>query len=164
MLVPYFCDDAVWNSFRNELFSWRGTPYRHFQRTKGYGADCTMFVGQVYVDMGILHNLTYEYYSKDWHLHTKDPIVEDSIIENFNKNVTNTSLSFKRILRTDGDWVRGDFLLMALVHPYIANHMAILFEEDKMIHAHQRKGVVDDFYTNSWRRRTKYKVRIFKEV
>ena len=165
MEIPYFCDPAAWDSFRVELFSWMGTPYRHFQRTKGYGADCTMFVGQVYVDMGILSGLTYDYYSRDWHLHTNETIVEDSILENFNKNVVDKSLSFKRVLRCDEDWVRGDFLLIAMVNVNIANHMAILLESgDKMIHAHQRKGVVEDFYTSPWRRRTKYKVRIFREV
>ena len=124
-----------------------------------------MFVGQVYVDMGILSALTYEYYSRDWHLHTNDTVVEDSIIENFNNNVTDKSLSFKRVLRSDGDLVRGDFLLMAMVNKNIANHMAILLESvDKMIHAHQRKCVVEDFYTSPWQRRTKYKVRIFQEV
>ena len=91
--------------------------------------------------------------------------MEDSILENFNKNVVDKSLSFKRVLRCDEDWVRGDFLLIAMVNVNIANHMAILLESgDKMIHAHQRKGVVEDFYTSPWRRRTKYKVRIFREV
>ena len=165
MLIPYFCDDDNWNRFYAELSTWLGTPYVHYQKTKGYGVDCTMLAGQVMVDVGILDKLSYEYYSKDWHLHTKDPIVENSIVLNMNSNVSDTSLVLKKILRNDGDWVRGDFLLMGVVSPDISNHMAILLDNgEKMIHAFGKRGVIEDFYSIPWRKRTRYKVRLYKEV
>ena len=165
MLIPYFCDDNNWNAFYSELSTWIGTPYVHYQKTKGYGVDCTMLAGQVMVDVGILKELSYEYYSKDWHLHTKEPIVENSIVINMNNNVTDNSLVLKKILRNDADWIRGDFLLMGVVSPDISNHMAILLENGtKMIHAFGKRGVMEDFYSTPWKKRTRYKVRLYKEV
>ena len=44
--MHYFDNEAAWEAFRAEAESWLGTPYRHLQRCKGRGADCTLFVGQ----------------------------------------------------------------------------------------------------------------------
>ena len=50
--MNYFDDDAAWEAFRREAESWLGTPYRHLQRCKGRGADCTLFIGQALLDAG----------------------------------------------------------------------------------------------------------------
>ena len=70
--MNYFDDDAAWEAFRAEAESWLGTPYRHLQRCKGRGADCTLFVGQALLDAGLLTRLEYDYYPRDWHEHTRD--------------------------------------------------------------------------------------------
>jgi len=164
MLVPYFCNNDNWDKFREELLSWQDTPYAHLQRAKGYGADCTMFIGQCYVNVGILSNLTYEYYSRDWHVHTDNPIVENSIHRNFNENLIDKSLSFKKILCTDGDYVRGDFILIATVKQSLSNHCSVLLDGgEKMIHSINHAGVEVTHYVKWWRRHTRYKIRLFEE-
>ena len=40
--MHYFDNEAAWEAFRAEAESWLGTPYRHLQRCKGRGADCTL--------------------------------------------------------------------------------------------------------------------------
>ena len=73
--MDYFGNEAAWEAFRAEAESWIGTPYRHLQRCKGRGADCTLFVGQALVDAGLLTRLEYGYYPRDWHEHTRDEYV-----------------------------------------------------------------------------------------
>ena len=55
--MHYFDNEAAWEAFRAEAESWLGTPYRHLQRCKGRGADCTLFVGQALLDAGLLTHL-----------------------------------------------------------------------------------------------------------
>jgi len=165
VLRPYFCNNDHWYKFKEELVSWIGTPYAHLQRAKGYGADCTMFIGQSYVNIGILSELTYEYYSRDWHEHTDNPIVEDSIHKNFNQNVIDKNLSFKKILCTDGDYVRGDFILIATVKQSLSNHCSIMLDDgQRMIHSINHAGVEITHYVRWWRRHTRYKIRLFEEI
>ena len=73
--MHYFDNEAAWEAFRAEAESWLGTPYRHLQRCKGRGADCTLFVGQALLDAGLLTRLEYDYYPRDWHEHTRDEYV-----------------------------------------------------------------------------------------
>jgi cell wall-associated NlpC family hydrolase len=165
MLVPYFCNQDNWDKFKEELLSWEGTPYRHFQKAKGYGADCTMFIGQAYVNVGILKGLDYEYYSKDWHLHTDNPIVEDSIHRNFNKNVAIPNLSFKKVLNNHLDYVRGDFILIATVKGTLSNHCSVMWDDnEQMIHSINNAGVELTHYVKWWKRHTRYKIRLFQEI
>ena len=165
MLVPYFCNQQNWDKFKKELLSWEGTPYRHFQKAKGYGADCTMFIGQAYVNVGILSGLDYDYYSRDWHMHTDNPVVEDSIHRNFNKNVAIPNLSFKKILNNHLDYVRGDFVLIATVKNSLSNHCSIMWDDnERMIHSINHAGVELTHYVRWWKRHTRYKIRLFQEI
>ena len=164
MLKPYFCCNDRWDKFRSELLSWVGTPYAHMQRAKGYGADCTMFIGQCFVDCGILNDLTYEYYSRDWFQHTDDPIVEEAIYKNFNENLKIENLVFKKILSSYNDFVRGDFVLIGTVKQSLSNHGAILLDSEKMIHSINHAGVEVTHYVKWWRRHTRYKMRLYEEV
>ena len=165
MIKPYFCDDNNWNVFRNELESWKGTPYRHFQKAKGYGADCTMFLGACFVNVGVLSDLSYEYYSKDWHLNSNTEIVERWIYENICNNVTDKSLKFKKLLIVKDDFIRGDFLLISTSPTGVANHCAVIVDKNnsKMIHSINNRGVCEAHYNSWWKRHTKYKMRLFKE-
>ena len=163
-MKPYFCDEHRWNVFLEEMESWYGTPYRHLQRAKGVGADCTMFFGQALINVGILSEISYDYYPRDWHCNTDDPIVENSILDNFNKHVTDPSLSFIKIFNTGGDWVRGDILLMWTIKKSLSNHLGILLPGgERMIHASTNRGVENGFYTKSWVKRTRYKIRLICE-
>lgn len=164
MLRPYFCNNTNWEKFRDELLSWVGTPYAHLQRAKGYGADCTMFIGQSYVNIGLLKGLTYTYYSRDWHEHTDNPIVENSIHTNFNENLLIKGLSFKKILYSENDYVRGDFILIATVKKSLSNHCSILLDKEKMIHSINHAGVEVTHYVRWWKRHTRYKIRLFEEI
>jgi len=165
MLRPYFCNQKNWENFKAEILSWVGTPYRHLQKAKGYGADCTMFAGQCFVNVGVLDKLTYEYYSKDWHIHTDDPLVENSIHLNLNENLIDKKMVFKKIFNAHDHYVRGDCVLMGLAKPHISNHCSILLDDgEKMIHCINNAGVEVTHYVKWWKRHTRYKIRLFEEV
>ena len=164
MLQPYFCNKDNWDKFVSECLSWMGTPYYHLQMAKGYGADCTMFIGGVFIGIGVLNKIDYEYYSKDWHVVTDDPIVENSIKDNFNKNVSNKNLSFKKVLNVDGDWVRGDLLLISTLKSTLSNHAGLLWDDGRMYHSINNRGVDFAFYGKWWQRHTRYKIRLFEEI
>ena len=165
MLVPYFCNQENWNTFKNELLSWEGTPYRHFQKAKGYGADCTMFVASALINIGILTKIDYEYYSKDWHSHTDDPIVENGISKNFSKNIASKDLKFLKVLQNKNDFVRGDIALIWTVKSSLSNHCSVLWDsDDKMIHSINHSGVEITHYVKWWKRHTRYKLRLFQEI
>ena len=165
MLIPYFCDDDNWLRYKEELLSWIGTPYRHYQRAKGYGADCTMFVASCMINIGLLTHIDYEYYSKDWHLHTDNPVVENGIIYNFNKNVSDKSLKFYLVLNDFTEYVRGDMILIWTTKPTLTNHCSVIFEDGvKMIHSINHAGVEVTDYVRWWKRHTRYKLRVYREV
>lgn len=164
MLVPYFCNTSVWETFKKECLSWEGTPYRHLQKAKGYGADCTMFIGSVFVNTGVLKKIDYDYYSLDWHMHTDEPIVENAIRDNFNKNVADPTLRFMKVLNVAGDYVRGDVLLISTVKGSLSNHAAIFWDDGRMYHSINHEGVCFAHYVRWWRRHTRYKVRLFREI
>lgn len=164
MLKPYFCNNENWNKFSEELASWIGTPYRHYQRAKGYGADCTMFIASCLINVGILTKIDYEYYSKDWHNHTDDPIVENGISRNFNTNISSKKLKFLKVLKNNDDWVRGDIVLIWTVKPTLSNHCSVLWGDgNTMIHSINHAGVEFTHYVKWWRRHTRYKLRLFEE-
>lgn len=161
---PYFCNPEHWDKFKQELLSWQGTPYRHFQKAKGYGTDCTLFLGQALVNIGVLKTVSYEYYSKDWNLHTFDPLVERSIMNNFNENLIDKNLRYKKILFSEGNYMRGDCVLISTVQPSLANHCAIMLDDNqRMIHCVNHAGVEITHYVKWWKRHTKCFIRLFEE-
>ena len=87
-MEPYFKDDKVWENFLSIIESWEGTPYRHLAMCKGGGADCTLFIGACWVEAGILTEVKYDYYSSDWHIHTKEERVLDGLYRHFRDHTT----------------------------------------------------------------------------
>jgi len=65
------------------LEEWKGTPYRHLCAVKGLGADCTLFVWEVFKEMKIAENYIpnlpmkdgYLYYPKDRWMHSEEEVI-----------------------------------------------------------------------------------------
>jgi len=60
---------ALRNKVLKEAETWLRTPFHHLQRCKGAGVDCGQFLLGVYHNVGIMPNITTEYYPRDFHLH-----------------------------------------------------------------------------------------------
>lgn len=162
MLKPYFCDPESWSVFSKECLSWEGTPYYHLQMAKGFGADCTLFIAGVFLNIGILKKIDREYYSKDWFITNNTPLIENAMVSNVKNNISDKRFQFKEILNVCDDFIRGDLLMITTEKPAITNHVGILWDDGRMIHCINGRGVEFSFYGRWWQKHTKYKVRLFE--
>ena len=100
--------------------SWLGTPYRHLQRCRGRGADCTLFVGQALLDAGLLTRLEYDYYPRDWHEHTRDEYVLEASHRHM-RDYLRPGLEMAS-LPVGTPLLRGDWLAFSTTERRVTNH------------------------------------------
>lgn len=156
-------DATLWEYFRNEAESWLGTPYRHLQRCKGRGADCTLFIGQVLLNTHILEELAYGYYPRDWHQHTQDEYVLEGayrhIYEHMRPGVT------VQLMPEGTPLQRGDWLSFSTTARGVSNHCGLVWPDadgtlSRMLHAINERGVSFTPLGNWWLRRMTHHFRI----
>lgn len=136
-----FEDQNEWAKFKAILTSWLGTPYRHLQHAKGYGADCTLFIGAALVEGGFMEKLSYDFYPKDWNIHTNEELVLDSSHRHFAENMA-PGYFVKEFKPGEYDLQRGDMVAMKTMFSKVTNHAAIIWDdEENMINAVGRQGV-----------------------
>ncbi|MDA3788069.1 MAG: hypothetical protein PF503_06205 [Desulfobacula sp.] len=162
MDIPYFENNQNWLKLWEELESWKGTPYRHLTMVKGRGADCTLFIGGVWKTIGILSKVNYEYYSTDWHEHTDEEMVIESIMRH-HRDHCNEGFTLQRFgpLETD-ELIRGDILLFnypargILVSHHAAVWIGTIFKTRQrkiMTNSIEGRGVCQLQYGSFWQRR-----------
>jgi len=138
----YFNNSENVKKLGNELEEWLGTPYRHFCRVKGRGVDCALFLASVFVNLGIIKKLDYEYYSKDWHNNSLKNIFLINFKHNIRKNIAN-GLKVDRVETAIKPLLQGDWLMFTINSKHI-NHSAIYIGDGKIVHAIQNRGVIID--------------------
>ena len=153
--MDYFSNEAAWEAFRAEAESWIGTPYRHLQRCKGRGADCTLFVGQALLDAGLLTRLEYGYYPRDWHEHTRDEYVLEASHRHM-RDCLRPGLGMVS-LPVDAPLLRGDWLAFSTTERRVTNHCGLAWPCSgggfQMLHAINGRGVSFTPLGNWWLRR-----------
>ncbi len=123
-----------------EAKSWIGTPYKHYTSKKGLGADCALFVMQVYANLGLIKEYKPAFYSPDWAMHK--PVGEK--FEESVKQYCDETSKDKLAL--------GDLILYYFGK--CMSHAAILIESDMIIHSEKPIGVtVSNRYTSKWYKR-----------
>jgi len=165
MWVPLFREDAVLaNRFEREARSWLGTPYRHLAREKGIfgGADCTLFIGEVLVAVGLIPCLKYEHYSKDWYKNSND----EMILNYFFQHMESLLPGVTAIMEPPSEVVEefGDILTFAMFSNRVTNHASIYLGNKKMIQSIPRKGVVESWFGPWWSKRQTNIIRFMKEI
>jgi len=137
---PAFEDSNLWETFKEELISWKGTPYRHLQCAKGYGGDCTFFLADVFYHLGVLNRIDRpKYYPKNWFLHTKEDIIKDRLELNFKTN-TIEGFEWKYYKNGEEEIIKGDLLLF-IIRPTITavHHTGVYLGENEMFHGTVRR-------------------------
>jgi cell wall-associated NlpC family hydrolase len=125
ILTPYFLKEENWKKCLEEMESWIGTPYRHLTMVKGRGADCTLFLASIWKSCGVLTDVKYEYYSRDWYIHTKDNLVMESLVYHM-KNCTPDNVKIIEINTKDRNmFMPGDMLGFSFRKNKIVNHAAL---------------------------------------
>lgn len=145
---PAFEDNLFWNNFFEELLSWKGTPYRHLQCTKGIGADCTLFLSDVFLKIGLFYRSTMpKFYPKNWFLHTKEDLVRKNLEESFSSDMKKGYKWVYEKYEKEEDLIRGDIVLFILRPSInIAHHTGVYLGKGKFFQGTvKRKFDVEDF-------------------
>lgn len=156
MIKNLFEDDSKWERFKTELFSWESTPYRHMQHVKGRGADCTLFIAQAMVNVGFLNKVEYDYYPRDWHIHTKKEFVLEALEKHIKSNLPPNIGAID--LTNQDALIRGDLIMYSTTKKNVTNHCAIVLDEfdgrcQITIHSIQGRGVSTFPLGRTWKRK-----------
>jgi cell wall-associated NlpC family hydrolase len=165
MWVPLFYHDKeFWEKFKKELLSWEGTPYRHLGKTKGRGADCTLFIGQSMLNVGLLLDLVYDYYPNRWYVQE----TQERVLEGYYKHFRKYMPEDLTIIKVDSkkDLINGDIMSFS-TDKNVSNHSAVwLGENNLMIDCISNigRGVRLATYGSWWARRRTTTFRFMKEI
>jgi len=160
MPEPYFKSDTAWRQIQEIIDSWMGTPYKHLQMVKGRGADCTLFIAACWKELGILTEVTFDYYSRDWHIHTKEELVLNGLYRHFADHCHN-GFTIEKLLPTEVKF-RGDMLVFATTKTGVTNHASIYLGEKMMAHSINQRGVSRFPFGGFWERKIKAIFRIMQ--
>jgi NlpC/P60 family putative phage cell wall peptidase len=123
-----------------EARDWIGTPYQHQASAKGAGCDCLGLVRGVWRALYGAEPELPPAYTPDW--------AEREGVE----TLFNAARRHMRILAIT-DATPGDVLLFRMAPDAPAKHVAILDEEDRLIHAYWGRAVVRSRFAPWWRAR-----------
>ncbi|MFZ7110336.1 MAG: C40 family peptidase [Desulfatiglandales bacterium] len=157
-MKPYFENDPAWVRFLEILQSWKGTPYRHLQMVKGRGADCSLFVAACFREAGILTEVRYDYYPRDWHYHTHEEYVTDGFLKHLREHLLPGLAIREEDPKTP--LFRGDFIGFSSVKSGVTNHAGLYIGGGRMIHSINHRGVIESFMGSFWREKMTTIVRV----
>lgn len=134
----YFSNDKNWAALKAELDSWIGTPYRHFAKVKGRGADCILFIAEAFAEIGVMYQFTCDYYSRDWWVHTRSDLIRDMFVDHFNDHVAE-GLRIDDVTKDRPK--RGDIITFAYPRTGVTSHGSVYIGNGEIIQAHFHHGV-----------------------
>ena len=138
-LTPVFAQDFMFNKLVEILESWKGTKYRHLTGVKGRGADCSLYLAHCFLELGLLTKIEHDYYSRDWHIHTKNQLVRDGFTKHLSENMAEGHTGF--YTDTDADPMRGDLVGFSMRCNGITNHVACYIGDGICWHSIEGRGV-----------------------
>jgi cell wall-associated NlpC family hydrolase len=163
-----FEDEVLWQQYKEELFSWEGTPYRHLEAVKGRGADCTLYIVQALVNIGIFNQMEFDFYSDNWYLQSSGDLILDSFrkysLKNLHKDYKLIEYSFCDIV--EKEFERGDVLTFSFMPNKRSTHHASVWlaENRQMINSINRQGVKKMPFGNWWEKRRTFLFRIVRSI
>ena len=122
-MTSLFKNNKNWGKLLAIIESWQGTPYRHLIMVKGRGADCTLFIGACLKEYGIIKEVEYDYYPRDWYVTTKDDLVLNSFFDHW-MNKRNERYDIIQLSKK-AKKMRGDILAFTTNKDRITNHASI---------------------------------------
>lgn len=154
-MTPYFSNIENWTRCKAVIDSWLGTPYRHLWMKKGRGADCSLFIGAILVELGIVKKVEHEFYPQDWFAHTPFEFVKDS----FSHNIINQMVEgfdvqaiLPDTLEMGIPLMRGDITCFSTVPTTnVTNHAGIMMDPpSSFVHSVIGRGVSFMSWGNFW--------------
>lgn len=112
-----------------EVRSWIGTPWKHGVALKGFGTDCVQFLLTIAKTAGwVPGDYRIQKYTQDWMLHNNESLLIPEL-EKYASIVNSMEVCD----------------ILAFKYGRCASHVGIYVGEGKMIHAHIRHGVEEDY-------------------
>lgn len=148
--APVFESNKMWEEFKSSLMTWEGTPYRHLQKTKGCGADCTLFITEVMAEIGVMKGVpAIQYYPKNWFSHERSNRVLYMFKEAFER-FTNQPFEWKQHEKEEKP-MRGDVMLFCLrPRTGVIHHSGVYLGDSMMFHGTTSNVFKPDVFTDKW--------------
>ena len=118
---------------------WLGTPYHNQASLKGVGCDCLGLIRGVWRETVGPEPFSMPPYSRDWgEIAKREPILD---------------LARTVMAEIALDLVApGTVLVFRMRRGAVAKHLGILTEPDRLIHAYERIGVLEETFRAAWQR------------
>lgn len=146
-MKSYFDDDYKWMAAEKVIRSWIGTPYRHLWIAKGRGADCSLFIGAILLELGLIKEVKHDFYPPDWYLHSKIEAVRDG----FAKYVRAAMVAGFDLVETTFPLMRGDMPTFSTVPATgVTNHSGIMLGKEVFVHSSTSRGVSESQWGKYW--------------
>lgn len=146
MPFPFLADEAEWNRFYEETRSWIGTPFRHCAAVKGRGVDCSLLVGSIFKELGIITYLNYSYYHADWFMSGSN----DLILAYMKKHIQNYLNTDLQVVQVAQPLYRGDIVTLQIAHNQLNNHAVIYVGGGSIVHAMSFGKVEQITFPKTW--------------
>ena len=118
--------------------TWLGTPYKHQQKVKGVGCDCLGLLRGVYEEVTGVKSESPPPYTPSW----GEAQGEELMLAAANKYLVPCD-----------EITEGGVLVFRMKKGAVAKHCGIVTEKDAMVHAHIRRGVVEEALGAYWHHR-----------
>ena len=119
---------------------WIGTPYRHQASRKGVGCDCLGLIAGIWRELYGEAVAVPRDYSADW---AETSAGEPLLAEARRRCVALTAAEMRP----------GDLLVFRWKDGVAAKHLAILADQNRIIHAYEGHAVLASAFVPQWRRR-----------
>jgi len=154
----------LWEQLLAALNSWMGTPYRHLWMRKGRGVDCSLLLGAVLQELGIIRSVKHGNYPQDWYLHRGG---NEHVLNGFKEHIASEMCAGYTIIDVAASAVamRGDMLSFCTIKQTgESNHAGILMEPtDTFVHSIFQRGVSRMQYGRWWKERITHIYRIMAD-
>lgn len=180
-MKPFFENNRNFNELLFELKEWEGTPHKHLTMVKGRGADCTLFIGGVWLSLSIVSKIEYDYYPRDWYMHEENrnsEFVLDSFMKHCREHLAEgfavDTLAFNQ---NKGDnpqsyLKRGDivtFNMFSDVGVESSHHAAVWVGDidgkgNRMFHSIKHNGVIESQFGSYWSRKVTNIFRLMEKI
>jgi cell wall-associated NlpC family hydrolase len=125
---------------------------------KGRGVDCTLLVGSIYKELGIVRHLNYRYYHADWFVNGNS----DLILAYMEKHIRNYLADGLRAVNVGQPLYRGDVLTLQIAHNQLNNHAVVYMGGGNIIHAMSHGSVAEIAFPKTWAARIGNVFRLYK--
>jgi cell wall-associated NlpC family hydrolase len=153
-MTPFFEDRLNWTKAKLVMQEWMGTPYRHLWMKKQRGADCSLFVGAILKELGIIRNVVHDIYPPDWYVHSnKLDLIRDGFAEHIKAEMANGFALVK--IESIKCIMRGDMLTFSTVKTGVTNHAGIMLDPPTtFVHSVRGRGVSLMNWGKYWEEKT----------